>query len=204
MVCAGAIANVDAGDDMASAVITVTFAVPALATRPAAMGAVICVALTNVVVTFCPFHCTVMLPAKPAPFTVSVKAGAVAVIELGLRLEIDGSALIVNVRALELTPSVVITVTSAVPAVATSGAPIAAVNVVALTNVVVRFCPTHCTITPLTKFVPVTVSVNAAVPAVCELGVRLVMVGPVVMVNTLMFDTTPSGLTVVTFTVPGV
>lgn len=62
------------------------------------------------------------------------------------------------------------TVTDAVPAVAMSLAGTAAVNCVALPNVVVSATPFQCTAEVLMKFVPVTVSVKAAPPALAEEG----------------------------------
>jgi len=57
-------------------------------------------------------------------------------------------------------PSEFVTVTEAVPGNAESAAKIAAVNCVALTNVVARAEPFQFTIASLVRFVPFTVSVN--------------------------------------------
>ena len=80
--------------------------------------------------------------------------------------------MIVNVSALDVPPPGVglKTVTDAVPAVAMSLAGTAAVNCVALSNVVTKPTPFHLTAEALMKFVPVTVSVKAAPPAVAEEG----------------------------------
>jgi hypothetical protein len=64
---------------------TVTEALPAATIRLAAIGAVSWVALTKVVASGAPFQRTTASDAKALPFTVSVKAGAPAVTELGLR-----------------------------------------------------------------------------------------------------------------------
>ena len=69
------------------------------------------------------------------------------------------------------------TVTVAVPAVAISAAVMAAVNCVALTNVVVLAAPLNFTTDVDTKPVPLTVSVKAAPPAVAPVGDREVAVG---------------------------
>ena len=69
------------------------------------------------------------------------------------------------------------TVTFAVPAVAISAAVIAAVNCVALTNVVVLAAPLNFTTDVDTKPVPFTVRVKAAPPAVALVGEREVSVG---------------------------
>src|SRR5437870_1932470 len=77
-----------------------------------------------------------------------------------------------NVSAFETPPpgEGLLTVTLAVPCVATSLAGIAAVSCVLLTNVVVRGAPFHCTLEPPTNPWPVTFSVNAPLPAAAELG----------------------------------
>ena len=62
------------------------------------------------------------------------------------------------------------TVTEAVPGLAMSVARMAAVNRVALTKVVVRLLPFHCTTELLIKFVPFTVNVKAAPLALPEEG----------------------------------
>src|SRR5439155_3631429 len=66
-------------------VTTVTCGVPAAATSAAAMAAVSCVALTNVVVRVAPFHLTVLPLTKPVPVTVSVKAALPAAVLIGDR-----------------------------------------------------------------------------------------------------------------------
>src|ERR671924_543409 len=77
----------------------------------------------------------------------------------------------VNVRPFDVPPpDGFITVTVAEPAAATSLAPMLAVSWVALTNVVARAAPFHCTVEPATKFVPFTVSVNAPLPAATLVG----------------------------------
>ena len=81
-----------------------------------------------------PFHRTLELEMKLAPFTVSVKAGLPAVAELGEMLESVGNglpaALMVKVSAPEVPPPGVglKTVTLADPAVAISAAVMAAVS----------------------------------------------------------------------------
>ena len=87
--------------------------------------------------------------------------------------------MIVKVRALDTAPPGFCTVTEALPAAAISAAVIAAVNCVALTNVVVRFAPFQRTTEPLTKLLPFTVSVGAGPPAAALLGEREVNVGAV-------------------------
>jgi hypothetical protein len=58
----------------------------------AGMAAVNCVLLTNVVVRFEPFHCTVEVMRKLVPFTVSVNAGPPAAALFGLRVVTVGSS----------------------------------------------------------------------------------------------------------------
>lgn len=115
----------------------------------------------------------------------------------------------VKVCALDVPPpgAGVNTVTLAVPAVAMSEAGIAAVNCVALTNVVVRALPFHCTIEALVKFVPLTVKVNATPPATPELGLIAVVVGAgaaALIVKVTALDVPPPGvgLKTVTLAVP--
>src|SRR5205823_9701287 len=132
-------------------VTTVTCGVPAAATSAAAMAAVSCVALTNVVVRVAPFHLTVLPLTKPVPVTVSVKAALPAAVLVGDRAARVGDELFtVNVCAAEVPPpgAGVTTVTCGVPADARSDAGIAAASWVALTNVVVRVAPFHFTVGP--------------------------------------------------------
>ena len=88
------------------------------------------------------------------------------------------------------------TVIAAVPELAMSAAVIAAVNCVALTNVVVRALPFHCAVDPLIKFVPVNVNVNAAPPAPADVGEIAVSVGTgfaALIVNVNAFEVVPGG-----------
>jgi hypothetical protein len=160
---------------------TVTGTVPATAMSEAGIAAVNLVAETNVVVRSSPFQRTTELVTKLLPLTVSVNAAPPAVRDDGLRLEIVGTGglLIVKVSALEVPPpgGGENTVTCAVPATAMSEAGIAAVNLVAETNVVARSSPFQRTTELVTNLLPLTVSVNAAPPAVREEGLRLVVVG---------------------------
>jgi hypothetical protein len=93
-------------------------------------------------------------------------------------------ALIVKVRADDVPPPLppVKTVTLAVPAVAMSVAVIVAFNWVALTYVVVRLDPFHCTTEPVEKFDPVTVRAPPAPPAVVLVGDSELMAGTLVVV----------------------
>jgi hypothetical protein len=107
--------------------------VPGTAISAAGTAAVSCSALTKEVASGEPFHCTVIPFAKFAPFTVRTKADEVAVRNGGARLVITGAEVIRKVNGAELTPSVVITVTAAVPGALTSAAGTAAVSCDALT-----------------------------------------------------------------------
>ncbi len=104
-----------------------------------------------------------------------MNAAEPAVVEAGASEVSPVAALMVKGNA-GVTPLLALTVTCAVPAAATSVARIAAVSCVALTNVVVRADPFHCTTAPDLKFCPFTVSVNAAEPAVVEAGASEVSV----------------------------
>jgi hypothetical protein len=86
---------------------TVTESIPAVAKSPTGTTAVNCVALTNVVTSDIPFHCTIAPLTKPLPVTVSVKAAPPAVAELGESVVSTGvgfAALIVNVSAFDVCP----------------------------------------------------------------------------------------------------
>ena len=87
--------------------------------------------------------------------------------------------LMVKVTALEVPPPGVgfVTVTAAVPAEAIAAAGTAAVNCVALTNVVAGAVPLKLTVVAGTKFVPLIVSVKAAPPAMALFGEIEVIVG---------------------------
>ncbi len=154
---------------------TVTEAVPADCKSVAGTVAVNCVALTKVVVSATPFHCTTEALTKLVPFNVSVNAGPSAVAEVGDRnpnVGVGFAALMVNVTAVEVPPPGVglNTVTEAVPAVEMSETRTDAVSCEALTKLVVRAVPFHCTTEPFTKLLPFTVRVNAKSPTVADVG----------------------------------
>jgi hypothetical protein len=69
------------------------------------------------------------------------------------------------------------TVIVTAPPVESSDAVTAAVNCVALTNVVVSDVVFHFTTAPVTKLVPFTVNVNAAPPVIADVGDSVVIVG---------------------------
>ena len=96
----------------------------------------------------------------------------------------------VKVLAFDTLPSGLATVTGTVPEAAMSAAAIAAVNCVALTNVLVRAAPFQRTLAPVTKFIPLTVSVNAAPPTVALFGDSELTVGavPLAMVTKTLAD----------------
>jgi len=124
---------------------------------------------------------TVAPVTKPVPVSVSVNAAPLTVAEPGaIELSVGpAAALIVKDRLPDVPPpgAGFVTVTVAVPAVAISAAVIAAVNCVALTNVVVLAAPLNFTTDVGTKPVPLTVRVKAAPPAVALAGDREVAVG---------------------------
>src|SRR5207302_863087 len=134
------------------------------------IAAVSWVALTKVVVRVAPFHCTVLPATKPVPVAVSVKAAPPTAALDGARLVSAGAGLpFLTVSAADAL--------EAVPVAVMSAAGIAAVSCVALTKVVVRAAPFHCTVLPATKPLPVAVSVKAAPPTVALDGARLVRTG---------------------------
>src|SRR5207237_255466 len=141
---------------------TLTDAIPAVAMSAAAIAALSWVLDTGVVVRAAPFHFTTAPATKLVPLTVRVNAGPPEAVLLGdsePRVGTGfGGVLIVNVSALEVPPPGLgeKTRTAAVPAIARSAAVIAARRRVALTNVVARALPFHCTTELATKLVPFT------------------------------------------------
>jgi hypothetical protein len=84
-IAGGALIKNGVAEDVMPSDKTVMAALPGLATRAAGTGAVSRVALTTVVGRIVRFHSTTARGANPLPLMVSVKAGAPAVTELGLR-----------------------------------------------------------------------------------------------------------------------
>src|SRR5215813_8938171 len=127
---AAVIVNDRALDTDPSGFATVTCAVPAAAMSAAAIVAVSCPALTNVVVRALPFHRTLAPLTKFEPVTVSVNPAPPACAELGDKVASvgPGAAVMVNDSALDTDPSGFATVTCAVPAAAMSAAAIVAVS----------------------------------------------------------------------------
>jgi hypothetical protein len=183
--------------DVPPASVTVTLAEPEVAIRLPGTAAVSCVALTKVVVSAVPPQFTVAPEIKFVPFTVRVNAEPPAVAAAGERLAIVGAAALIAKVAAGEVPAESFTVTLAVPAVAIRLAGTAAVNCVALTNVVVNAVLPHCTVAPEIKFAPFTVRANAAPPAVADEGERLVIVGGAwLIVNVAPVDVPPELVTV--------
>jgi hypothetical protein len=137
---------------------------------------------TTVVGRLLPFHCTIELAKKFEPDTPKVKAGPPAAAPLGERALIVGTGFVplvmVKFTALEVAPpgAGLKTETAAVPAEGTAAAGMAAVNCVALTNVVAGTVPPKLTIEAATKFVPLIVSVKG-IPATALVGEIVVIVG---------------------------
>lgn len=127
-----------------------------------------------------------------------MKAGPPACVVVGVKLVIFGpaGAAIVIVELLDDAPAVV-TVMRKVPGDVRKAAGIAAVNWVALTNVVAIGVPFHTIVELATNPEPFTVRVKAGPPTVNVDGDKPVMVGvTVVMVNTELFDAVPFAFTV--------
>src|SRR5205823_3111959 len=151
-----------------------------VARSEAGIAAVSWVALTKVVVRVAPFQRTLEPLTKLLPFRVRVKAAPPTVaLEGESDVSIGAGLFTVNVCAAEVPPpgAGVMTVTEAVAVAAMSAAGIAAVSCVALTKVVVRAAPFHCTLAPLTKPLPVSVSVKPAPPTIALAGDSDVSVG---------------------------
>src|SRR5438874_12776892 len=146
----------------------------------AVIAAVSWMALTKVVVRVLPFQRTVEPLSKLAPFTVRVNASPPANALPGDRLLRVGAGLLTEkVCAAEVTPpgAGVTTVTEAVPVAARSAAGIAAVSCVALTKVVVRAAPFHCTLAPLHEPLPVRLIGKPAAPTIALAGDSAVSAG---------------------------
>jgi len=106
---------------------TVTEAEPAVCRSVPGTAAVSCVALTKVVVSATPFHCTTAPLTKLVPVNVSVNAGPPTVPKVGdtdANVGAGFAAFMVNVAPAEAPPpgAALNTVTVAVPAVAMLGA----------------------------------------------------------------------------------
>jgi hypothetical protein len=163
--------------------VTVIAGARALVTSVAKIAAVNCVALTNVVVLGLPAKFTTDVFKKFVPVTVKVRAPLPAVTPVGESEVMVGAGFVPPVMLkfveLEVPPpgTGFVTVICAVPIVITSGAKIAAVNCVALTNVVALGAPLKFTTEVFTKFEPFTVNVNALEPATTEDGCSEVIAG---------------------------
>jgi hypothetical protein len=175
---------------------TVTEAVPGDATSAAVTVAVSCVDETNVVVKAVPFQRTVEPETKFVPFTVMVNCPQPVGHELGLSEVIVGTGLLmVKVTAVDVLdggPGFV-TVTGAVPAVATRAAGTIAVSWVAETYVVTSPEPFQLTTALLSNNVPLTVKVNCGDPARHELGLIELIVGVAATALLAATNTTRNG-----------
>jgi hypothetical protein len=156
-----------------------------------------------------PFHNTLDAATNPLPFIVRLNAADPAAIEDGETVVMTGvGLLIVKLEAAETPPpgAGFVTVTVAAPAVARSATAMAAVNCVALMNVVLRALPFHWTTDAATNPPPVTVSVSAPEATFAEAGRIDATTGAGfgVMVNVAPAEAPPpgAGLTTVTVAVP--
>ena len=124
---------------------------------------------------------------------------------LGLRVEIVGTALIVNGCAPVETPSGVTTVTLAEPAKAISAAGTLTVvcPAVSVARVVEAPALFQTTVSPAAKLVPVKVRVKAPKPAVWDVGLMLVRVGAARTLYDAGAEEAPSTETTVMGTVTG-
>jgi len=193
-------------------VLTVTLALPLAATLEAGTDALSLASLTKVVVRAAPFQFTLEDDTKPLPSTDSVNAALPAVTLAGASAEIVGTRLvlvIVNVDTPDLPPpgAGLLTVTLAVPALATSAADTDAVSLLLLTKVVASAAPFQLTAEEDTKLPPLTVSVNAVPPAVTVVGATAEIAGTGLVLVILRSDTADvpppgAGLLTVTLAVP--
>src|ERR1017187_4339006 len=118
--------------DVAPSPATVMLAVPAVAMSAAGTLAVNWDALTNVVASGAPFHCTLELAVKPAPVTVKVKAAPPGAAAVGLRLAREAAGVVEmdSASTLEVKGPVLETGILAVPGAAIKAADTCAVNCV--------------------------------------------------------------------------
>ena len=190
--------------------VTVTEGVPAVATSPAKIAAVTCVALMNVVVRAAPPKFTTDVLRKLVPFTVNVNAPEPAITFVGKSVVTVGTgfgaALILKFTEFDVPPPGVglVTVIAGVPILMTSVDKMAAVSCVALTKEVVRGLPPKFTTEVLTKFVPVTVNVSAPELTTTPVGDSELIVGTgfcgAVTLKFTEFDVPPPGVGFVTVT----
>lgn len=144
---------------------------------------------------------------NPLPVMVSVKAPDPAPAEAGSIDAMDGVGLLVTANdtdaAVPPAGAGFTTVTDAVPPAAISVAVIAAVSCVALTYVVVRELPFHCTTDDGTNPVPVTDSVNVADPAAADDGEIPVIAGVgLLIVKVTLGEVPPPGAGFITTRLP--
>src|SRR5262249_57313345 len=138
---------------------------------------------------------------ESVPIPVRAKAGAPWAPWVGVFAATEGTvlaAVMVKVRASEAPPpgAGLSTVMGAEPAVVRSLAGMLAVSWVALTKVVARGLPFHCTTDAAMKLVPVTVRVKPGPPWKALLGASAVSAGTgltAVMVKVRAFETPPPG-----------
>jgi hypothetical protein len=154
---------------------TVTTILPVVAV--AGTVVVMLVALQVCTVAETPWKVTVLVPWAAPKLVPAIVTEVPDVPEDREVLVIVGVTGVTVKVAGEEVPPLVVTVILAVPTLAIRLAGTAAVNCVALTNVVVSAVEPHFTAAPARKFVPVTVRVKAEPPTVTEVGLRLVMVG---------------------------
>jgi hypothetical protein len=157
---------------------TLTEAEPGLAIKPAGTVAVSCVGEPGMVVSAEPFHSTVSPETKFVPLTVRANPEPPAVALAGdSELTVGAGALMAKLMELEMTPPGACTLTEAEPGLAIRLADTVAVSCVGEPGKVVSAEPFHSTVSPETKFVPLTVTVNPEPPAVAPVGDSELTVG---------------------------
>ena len=158
-----------------SGLVTPTLMVPADATSAAGTVAWSWVAESKVVVAAVPLSVIAAAETNPVPVAVSVKDALPAATAAGeIEVRLKGPPLellvIVSVIALELVLSDFITRILTAPALAICAALTLALSWVDELTVVGSEPPSHRSIVPWAKLVPVAVSVNPALPAVIVVG----------------------------------
>lgn len=175
-----------------------------MVTADAGMEASSVVALFTILVTELPPKTAWEDPlTKLVPVIVRVKPAAPAVTAVGLSAVIAGPWTTVKIWPGDaVTPSLVVTVTVAVPAAVRAAAGTDAFNCVVLTKVVGSAPLPNVTVVELVKPVPVTVMVKPGEPTEPALGLMAVTAGTGLTIRLTALDATESNETTLMGTVP--
>jgi hypothetical protein len=190
--------NVAAADLAPLGLATVTITGPADVSKVAFTVAPTSEGLENVVASATFPHITVELGEKFAPITLSTNPVLPTAVELGLRLDIDGPPVTVNVAAPDVAPPGFVTVILVAPPLVKRLPGTLAVNCAPPMKLVTSVVLPHLTTAPETKPAPFTVNGNPAPPIAAEFGLRDVIEGDgEVTVKVAAADVAPPGFATV-------